>query len=83
MLLSSRIGRLLLALLVMFPLTSRVVPTAQPRPASGTGIDPALLQGLKYRPIGPHRGGRVTAVTGVPSERGTFYMGASGGGVWK
>ena len=33
--------------------------------------------------IGPHRGGRVTAVTGVPSERGAFYMGSSGGGVWK
>ncbi len=41
------------------------------------------LQGMKYRFIGPHRGGRVTAVTGVPSEDFTFYMGATGGGVWE
>jgi photosystem II stability/assembly factor-like uncharacterized protein len=33
--------------------------------------------------IGPARGGRVTAVTGVNQEPRTFYMGASGGGVWK
>lgn len=46
-------------------------------------VDPSLLRGLRYRMIGPHRGGRVTAVAGVPSERGTFYMGGSGGGVWK
>ena len=46
-------------------------------------VDPSLLKGLQYRMIGPHRGGRVTAVSGVPSERGTFYMGSSGGGVWK
>ena len=39
--------------------------------------------GLHYRMIGPVRGGRVTAVTGVPSEPFTFYMGTVGGGVWK
>jgi photosystem II stability/assembly factor-like uncharacterized protein len=33
--------------------------------------------------IGPERGGRVTAVTGVPSQPNTFYMGSTGGGVWK
>ena len=33
--------------------------------------------------VGPHRGGRVTAVTGVMQQRSTFYMGPSGGGVWK
>src|ERR1035437_956470 len=33
--------------------------------------------------IGPLRGGRVTTVTGVPSEPNTFYMGSTGGGVWK
>ena len=38
---------------------------------------------MKYRMIGPHRGGRVTAVTGVPSQPYTFYMGSTGGGVWK
>jgi photosystem II stability/assembly factor-like uncharacterized protein len=45
--------------------------------------DPALWSGLKYRMIGPERGGRVTAVTGVPTQPRTFYMGSTGGGVWK
>lgn len=38
---------------------------------------------LRYRSIGPTRGGRATTVTGVPGQPGTFYMGATGGGVWK
>lgn len=38
---------------------------------------------LKYRSVGPARGGRVTAVAGTPISPGTFYLGASGGGVWK
>ena len=42
-----------------------------------------LLSGMKYRCIGPYRGGRVTAVTGVRGEPYTFYFGATGGGVWK
>lgn len=41
------------------------------------------FKSLKYRCIGPTRGGRVTAVAGIPSAPGTFYMGATGGGVWK
>src|SRR6202171_5866288 len=45
--------------------------------------NPALWSGMKYRMIGPERGGRVTAVTGVPSQPFTFYMGSTGGGVWK
>ncbi|MEO6805841.1 MAG: hypothetical protein ABI286_02785 [Edaphobacter sp.] len=42
-----------------------------------------MLQGMRYRMIGPHRGGRSTAVAGVPGDHRTFYMGATGGGVWK
>lgn len=38
---------------------------------------------LKYRSIGPYRGGRVTAVTGVLGQPSVFYYGATGGGVWK
>jgi photosystem II stability/assembly factor-like uncharacterized protein len=45
--------------------------------------NPALWSGMKYRMIGPERGGRVTTVTGVPSQPYTFYMGSTGGGVWK
>ena len=38
---------------------------------------------LTYRNVGPSRGGRVTAVAGHPAQPSTFYMGATGGGVWK
>jgi len=48
-----------------------------------TTYDPALWAGMRYRMIGPERGGRVTAVTGVPSQPYTFYFGSTGGGVWK
>ncbi|MGD8347083.1 MAG: hypothetical protein PVI83_07535, partial [Lysobacterales bacterium] len=41
------------------------------------------LEGLEWRHIGPWRGGRVTAVTGVPGKPNLYYMGATGGGVWK
>jgi len=51
--------------------------------AFGQNYNPALWGQLKYRMIGPERGGRVTAVTGVPSQPFTFYMGSTGGGVWK
>ena len=52
------------------------------RPSAQT-YDPKLWSGLHYRNIGPIRGGRVTAVTGVASQPYTFYMGSTGGGVWK
>ena len=38
---------------------------------------------LEYRLIGPFRGGRSAAVTGVPGKPNLFYFGASGGGVWE
>ncbi|AXT20086.1 hypothetical protein D7030_02920 [Flavobacteriaceae bacterium AU392] len=41
------------------------------------------FEALKYRTVGPARGGRVTTVTGVPLIPSTFYLGSSGGGVWK
>jgi len=41
-----------------------------------------FLDQLSWRLVGPHRGGRVVAVAGHPSERSTFYFGSSGGGVW-
>src|SRR5579872_4629725 len=44
---------------------------------------PDLLKELRFRLIGPFRGGRSVAVAGVPSEPNVYYFGASGGGVWK
>jgi photosystem II stability/assembly factor-like uncharacterized protein len=46
-------------------------------------VNPALFSGLHWRGIGPYRGGRSDAVTGVPGEAGLFYFGAAAGGVWK
>ena len=43
----------------------------------------AKLDALKWRCIGPPRGGRVVAVAGDPKEGGVFYFGACAGGVWK
>jgi len=45
--------------------------------------DSTLFKALKYRLIGPFRGGRCTAVAGVPNKPLTFFMGTTGGGVWK
>ena len=48
-----------------------------------TKYDPSLFRNMKWRCIGPSRVGRVTAVTGVQSQPFVYYMGATGGGVWK
>ena len=45
--------------------------------------EPKLYQDLKYRLVGPFRGGRVTAVSGVVGQANTYYFGATGGGVFK
>ncbi len=46
-------------------------------------LSDTLYPGLKWRNIGPFRGGRSVAVSGVASQPGTYYMGSTGGGVWK
>ncbi|MEL6924232.1 MAG: glycosyl hydrolase, partial [Bacteroidota bacterium] len=51
--------------------------------ASALSFDEALYSGLSYRSIGPFRGGRSATVTGVPGKPNLYYMGATGGGVWR
>jgi len=46
-------------------------------------VDPKLFQELRWRSIGPFRGGRALAVTGVRGQPETYFFGAVGGGVWK
>ncbi|MEI7733956.1 MAG: hypothetical protein WCI49_00760 [Ferruginibacter sp.] len=48
-----------------------------------TNDDSILLSKVKYRSIGPYRGGRSGAVTGDTKNKNTFYFGSTGGGVWK
>jgi len=55
---------------------------APPR-ASAQEINENLYSGMHWRLIGPFRGGRAVAVTGVPGQPDVFYFGAVGGGVWK
>ena len=52
-------------------------------PALLCAQSPDLLKELRFRQIGPYRGGRVVAVAGVTTEPNTYYFGATGGGVWK
>src|SRR6516162_5195427 len=47
------------------------------------GFDAKVFQNLHWRLIGPSRGGRVLAVTGVRGQPDTYYFGSVGGGVWK
>lgn len=66
------------ALLVMSGLLATVGTVAQAQ-----RYDKSQWSGMKFRHVGPWRGGRVTTVTGVPAQPRTFYMGTVGGGVWK
>ncbi|MBI3567768.1 MAG: hypothetical protein HY084_06135 [Gemmatimonadetes bacterium] len=74
---------LALPLAAQKPAAPKSATSAKAAPATLASVDPALFNGLRYRMIGPARGGRVTAITGVPSEPRTFYMGSTGGGIWK
>lgn len=57
--------------------------TAAAAPTVATGVPAATLSQLRWRMVGPARGGRVTTVTGVVQEPHTFYFGSTGGGIWK
>ncbi|HEY8783241.1 MAG TPA: hypothetical protein VIM16_16560 [Mucilaginibacter sp.] len=46
-------------------------------------IDPSAFNMLKWRMIGPHRGGRTVGATGVVQQPNVFYIGVNNGGVWK
>src|SRR5947209_3627337 len=58
-------------------------PSASTTPLPPGAIDPKLFGGIKWRQVGPFRGGRAIAIAGVPGEPNTYYFGAVAGGVWK
>ena len=67
-----------------FALGALALLLAPPLPAQAPSpVDSTLFRGMSYRLVGPSRGGRVTAVTGVPSQPRTFYMGVASGGVFR
>jgi photosystem II stability/assembly factor-like uncharacterized protein len=65
-----------LVLTSVFVLAAGVPSPAQP-------LDPALYAPLKWRCIGPFRGGRTVGATGVPGQPNLFYIGVNNGGVWR
>ena len=76
-----KIGMLMLVFSLL-PFTA----TSQKRKKSNQATEAPqkeLYSSLEYRLIGPFRGGRSAAVTGVPNQPNLFYFGATGGGVWK
>ena len=76
--------RIPLALLVCLCLGA--LPEVAAKEEAATSEAPSSdpkIQGLRWRCIGPARGGRVSSVAGVRGDRQTYYMGACGGGVWK
>src|SRR5437763_1394867 len=79
----SHLGIAALAALAFSQVLNAQVDTRRAPNAPLANVDPALFKGLHYRMVGPNRGGRVTTVTGVPSDPATFYMGVASGGVWK
>ena len=62
---------------------SQVHPKPRLKVQSLPNRDPARPNGPRYRLVGPSRGGRVTTVTGVPSQPKTFYMGVASGGLFR
>jgi photosystem II stability/assembly factor-like uncharacterized protein len=46
-------------------------------------IDPSMFNAMKWRMIGPHRGGRTVGAVGVPQQPNVFYIGVNNGGIWK
>lgn len=62
---------------LLFTLVISAIPVYSQTP------DLTFFNGLRYRLVGPARGGRVTTVTGVPSQPKTFYMGIASGGLFR
>src|SRR5262249_28728017 len=54
-----------------------------PLPVFAQPFSPELYDQLRWRMIGPFRGGRTVAATGIPGQPNVFYMAATNGGVWK
>ena len=71
---NKRLLWILLALLCVLP---------SPFAFSAQQYDPTMYQELRWRMIGPFRGGRTVAISGVPGQPNIFYMAPNNGGVWK
>ncbi len=60
-----------------------ILGLAQQSYSQNTQINPEIFKNMKWRDIGPSRGGRSTATAGIEGDHLTYYMGTTGGGLWK
>ena len=75
--------RVLLALVTAIAAGPPYTQGTAPAPVTTATVDPALFSGLRWRSIGPSRGGRSIAAAGTISRPFEYYFGATGGGLWK
>ena len=80
-----RVSLLALLLLLAFSASAQRGSKTRGKAAKATTAvyDSVLYNGLRWRSIGPYRGGRAGTVTGVPGNPNLYYMGTAGGGVWR
>src|SRR5579859_4367383 len=77
-------SRLWVIVLALLTTTVSIAADPAPTPVKSTDLSKkSPLDGLKYRLVGPFRGGRATGVAGNASEPNTYYFGAATGGLWK
>ncbi|MEK6152409.1 glycosyl hydrolase [Flavobacteriaceae bacterium 3-367] len=74
---------LFLLALLLYPLGTPAQKRKKKEQPPKVVLQDSLFHGLKWRNIGPFRGGRSVASTGVVGQPMTYYMGSTGGGIWK
>ncbi len=75
--------RAILCLIVYITTVTAVGAADRSLGSTSVPLDTSLFQAMEWRNIGPFRGGRSTAVAGIPSSHSTYYFGSTGGGVWR
>ena len=76
-----RVSIALLALVLILPATAQKKSASSATASAAFDVSP--YKGLKWRNIGPYRGGRANAISGVIQNDQTYYTGYTGGGIWK
>lgn len=69
--------------LFLYILINNILFAQQSKVNSSLAFDPAIYEGIKWRELGPFRGGRSGTVTGVKGKPNLYYFGGVGGGVWR
>ena len=69
--------------LIILLFLSNFTIAQQAKVSSSSTFDPSIYEGMKWRELGPFRGGRSCTVTGVKGKPNLYYFGAVGGGVWR